>query len=110
MGYSPDRVDALVWGVSHLFLDASDGHNVEDFYRQEHARVVANIKGGGKVVKDDELTVRLHCPRDTRQASGLTGRMYTEDAFGVITVHADDAPALRRAGFVDVEQDTEEAA
>ena len=36
MGYSPDRVDALVWGLTELMgIESGDGRGIFDFYRQE---------------------------------------------------------------------------
>jgi hypothetical protein len=36
MGYSPDRVDALVWAASDLMdISGMNGYGVFDFYRQE---------------------------------------------------------------------------
>ncbi len=40
-GFSPDRVDALVWAVSALLFEQAQGASVFEFYRTmttEHAR------------------------------------------------------------------------
>ena len=34
-GYSPDRVDALVWALTELFLEPHPGEGVREFYRQQ---------------------------------------------------------------------------
>jgi hypothetical protein len=33
-GYSPDRVDALVWAFSELLVEPMNGKNIFEFYRQ----------------------------------------------------------------------------
>ncbi len=34
-GYSPDRVDALVWALTELMLDRPDGWGVMEYYRRQ---------------------------------------------------------------------------
>ena len=36
-GYSPDRVDALVWAFSELLVEPMKGGNIFEFYRREAA-------------------------------------------------------------------------
>jgi phage terminase large subunit-like protein len=33
-GFSPDRVDALVWAVTELCFSQNDGASIIDFYRR----------------------------------------------------------------------------
>jgi phage terminase large subunit-like protein len=40
-GYSPDRVDALVWAFTELLVDKSPGMGVFEFYRQTAAKAAA---------------------------------------------------------------------
>ena len=35
MGFSPDRVDALVWGISEMMVDLGDGTAIIDYYRRQ---------------------------------------------------------------------------
>ena len=35
MGFSPDRVDALVWAITELKIDTGDGTAIIDFYRRQ---------------------------------------------------------------------------
>lgn len=35
MGFSPDRVDALVWGITELKIEPGDGTAIIDFYRKQ---------------------------------------------------------------------------
>lgn len=35
MGFSPDRVDALVWAITELKIDIGDGTAIIDFYRKQ---------------------------------------------------------------------------
>lgn len=38
MGFSPDRVDALVWAITELKIDIGDGTAIIDFYRKQTER------------------------------------------------------------------------
>lgn len=38
MGFSPDRVDALVWAITELKIDTGDGTAIIDFYRKQSER------------------------------------------------------------------------
>jgi len=40
-GYSPDRVDALVWAFSELLVEPMANEGLYEFYRQEAAKVAA---------------------------------------------------------------------
>ena len=40
-GFSPDRVDALVWGFSHLLVEPMKGEGIYEFYRQKAATAAA---------------------------------------------------------------------
>ena len=110
MGYSPDRVDALVWLFTELMLDQDSGLNVQDFYRQEanaHADAIAARKGGLSSGPTGDL-VALLPPAGVTSATGAMGNMYTVDTTtGLMMVHAGDVPPLRSAGFIlhDPEQE-----
>jgi predicted phage terminase large subunit-like protein len=46
-GYSPDRVDALVWALSELFIEAMAGAAVAEFYRlQAQTQIVGRVDPG----------------------------------------------------------------
>lgn len=99
MGYSPDRVDALVWAFFSLMLEGlSDGSNVMDHYRRGHEEVVRRARRASGVVPVGEL-VRLVPPPGVSQASGMTGTLYTVGSEGWMEVSPDDAVPLRSAGF-----------
>lgn len=99
MGYSPDRMDALVWAVTHLMLNDSAGTNVQDYYRQEssrHAEVVRRRADG--LPQTDDLT-ELVPPDGVTNAFGRLGHMYSVNPSGRMSVHADDVEPLLRSGF-----------
>jgi phage terminase large subunit-like protein len=43
-GYSPDRVDALVWAFSELLVEPMKGGNIFELYRREAEALAA--RGG----------------------------------------------------------------
>lgn len=101
-GYSPDRVDALVWAFFSLMLAGlSDGTNIADHYRRGHDEVVRRARRASGVVAREDM-VRLVPPPGVTQASGMTGTMYTLGAEGWMEVSPEDAGPLRRAGYQEM--------
>lgn len=98
MQYSPDRVDALVWACTHLFLEADDGTNVQDFYRQEHSSMVERMRQSGRAAPSPEL-VALIPPSGVGSATGMMGHMYVVDPAGLLWVRVEDIAPLVRAGY-----------
>lgn len=100
MGYSPDRVDALVWALTHLFLEDNDT-GILDFYKQEHvaklAREANSVSGANTEPTSD--WVRMSAPAGVSTIHGGDGTQYNV-VDGVATVKPDDVKGLRAAGFV----------
>lgn len=113
MGYSPDRVDADVWGVTHLMLSDESGLNVQDYYRQEasrHAEARERMQTVGVVKSEHGFSsaqeggrVALRPPNGESRAVGLTGHMYSVNPDGVMYVWPDDVEPLVRSGYQQVE-------
>ena len=103
MGYSPDRMDALVWGVTSVMLSEDMGTNVQDYYRQEnsrHAEAVASAKGGMGFSAAHGDKIALVPPPNVTTAFGALGNKYTIDSDGLMWVHKSDVPPLTGAGYV----------
>lgn len=99
MGYSPDRVDALVWGLTHLFLEQSDT-GVLEFYQQlamqKQADLVAATGPG--------TFVTLLVPRaGITHVGGKNGEQYMVQD-GRVRVKPEDVPSLRGAGFKEIKE------
>ena len=43
-GYSPDRVDALVWGLSDLLVEPMPNEGIFEYYRREAAALALRNK------------------------------------------------------------------
>lgn len=101
MGYSPDRVDALVWACTHLMLNDGAGLNVQDFYRQEHnAHKDAMAKRGeGLSAPQQGDLVPLVPPDGQTTVFGMSGLMYSVEADGLVRVYLSDVEPLTRAGY-----------
>lgn len=95
MGYSPDRVDSLVWGLTHLFHEQQDGAGIFDFMKQEAERVRR-----AKQPLAPEDFIRMSAPKGIGTAYGLSGTKYRA-VEGHIMVKPDDVPGLRMGGFVE---------
>lgn len=95
--YSPDRLDAMVWGFTELFGLQNDGMIWFMKDQLEQARA-----GAAPVKVDPAGFKRLVCPKDVSTAYGRKGEKYTADADGTMLVAPDDAVALIAAGFTPI--------
>lgn len=97
MGYSPDRVDALVWALTHLFLEQADTGLLE-FYQQE---VQKRQKALEPKPEGDDGKIRMKAPEGVNMAYGQTGSLYNVHA-GEVLADPSDIKGLRAAGFVEI--------
>ena len=98
-GYSPDRVDALVWALSELMVQHVDGMGVFEYYRMgaEKLRELAAVAKQAALpgpVTNTNGGVTLKMPEGISNISGLEGRSYVVGAGGLVVVHADDVAPL----------------
>lgn len=93
MGYSPDRVDALVWVLTQLFLEGGDS-GLLDFMKSE----VEAMQQRSKPNNNPKDWTRMVGPATITQAYGIGGDMYTVTG-GVVFVRPTDVKGLRSAGF-----------
>lgn len=99
MGYSPDRMDALVWGFTELMVGNISHEGLMDYYRQESRAIKDRL--AGTMVKD--LTaggmVSLQAPAGINTAFGRDGAKYLVGDDGLFHVTEADVTALESAGF-----------
>lgn len=93
MGYSPDRVDALVWALTHLFLESS-GMGILEFYQQEFQKKKNNESAQEVPVDKIEMLV----PDGISMGYGRSGTQYVV-VNGSVFVDPDDVSGFRSAGF-----------
>lgn len=99
MGYSPDRMDALVWALTELMVGVIANEGLMDYYRQEAAAVKDRLMG---VVKQEQIgtTISLQGPKGINTAYGGEGRKYMIDGDGLFHVQSQDVAPLETAGFL----------
>lgn len=95
MGYSPDRVDALVWGLTHLFHEEQDGSGIFEYMKQEAEKVRK-----AKIETAPEDYVRMKAPEGVGMAYGITGTKYRV-ANGHVVAKPEDVAGLRNGGFIE---------
>lgn len=100
MGYSPDRVDSLVWGLTHLFLEASDT-GILEFYQMESERLQQEATLQTQP-PDTSGFIRMKAPAGIGQAYGVEGDVYSVDGEGFVRVPSKELRGLRQAGYVEV--------
>jgi phage terminase large subunit-like protein len=101
-GYSPDRLDAMVWALTELMVGQTDT-GLLDYYREQAAakKELEAAKANGKTEASASLKP-LKAPPGVSTAFGMTGAKYQVGADGLVLVVAEDEAALRMAGFVSV--------
>lgn len=106
MKYSPDRVDALVWGFTDIMVEGAQASGLFEFMRQEAERVgekleQAKIAGaiGGSTLPSTEVYVKLAAPVGTGTVHGSRGDKYMVANDGSVMVKDYDVGSLERAGF-----------
>ena len=97
MGYSPDRLDALVHGLTELMIGSISNEGLMDYYRQESEAIANRLSG--KVYDLPGSFVSLKGPMGINTAYGANGEKYTLDAEGLFNVKETDVRVLESAGF-----------
>lgn len=98
MGYSPDRMDALVWGFTELMVGGVPHEGLMDYYRQESKAIASRLSGEGQPALTSAL-VSLQGPAGINRAYGAEGDEYLLDAQGHFNVKESDVKGLESAGF-----------
>lgn len=99
--YSPDRMDALVWGLTELMIGSIKHEGLMDYYRQEHEAVMARLTNPTKALAQD-ATVSLQPPAGINTAYGISGIKYLIQPDGCFHVREEDRQILENHGFVRV--------
>jgi phage terminase large subunit-like protein len=97
MGYSPDRMDALVWGMTELMIAAIANEGLMDYYAQESRAIADRLKGYVAAIHGS--IVSLQGPMGINTAFGANGEKYLLNQQGLFEVKEDDVKALVSAGF-----------
>lgn len=97
MGYSPDRMDALVWGITELMVGSIAYEGLMDYYRQEAKAIGDRLTGNVKALPS--AIVSLQGPMGINTAFGKNGDKYMIDTDGLFHVKEDDVKGLESAGF-----------
>lgn len=97
MGYSPDRVDSLVWGFTFLFNEEQNGAGIFEFMKSEALR--AKAENAPKVIDTSEY-IRMKAPQGTGTLYGMQGDKYVVKD-GYVFVKPDDVRGARNGGFVE---------
>ena len=100
MGYSPDRMDSLVWGFTELLVGSISHEGLMDYYRQEAQAIKDRVSG--KLLVAPGTFVSLQGPAGINTAFGISGAKYLLNAEGKFDVKEEDVSGLQSAGFVRV--------
>lgn len=97
MGYSPDRMDALVWSLTELMIGSIAYEGLLDYYAQESKAITNRLKNPDKELPSP--IVALRGPGGVNQAFGRGGDRYDIDNDGLFHVKEADVGSLQSAGF-----------
>lgn len=98
MGYSPDRMDALVWALTELMVGSISHEGLMDYYRQESQAVKDRLSGQSKLGAPSAI-VSLQGPQGINVAFGRDGTRYDLGTDGLFRVKEADVSPLQQAGF-----------
>jgi phage terminase large subunit-like protein len=101
MGYSPDRMDSMVWGFTELLVGGLAHEGLMDFMRQE-ARAVADRLAGKSYAMPDAV-VSLKGPAGINTTYGSEGVKYSLGDDGLFRIREKDVLPLLGAGYTRVE-------
>lgn len=97
MGYSPDRMDALVWSLTELMIGSIAYEGLLDYYAQEAKAVKDRLSNPQKDLPGS--VVALVGPAGVGTAFGRAGDRYDLDEKGLFHVKEADVGSLQSAGF-----------
>lgn len=97
MGYSPDRMDSLVWALTELMIGQISHEGLMDYYRQEAKAVADRLSGNTPALPG--TTVSLQAPEGINTAFGADGEKYLIGDDGLFYVKEIDVKPLESAGF-----------
>lgn len=98
MGYSPDRMDALVWGLTELMIGSVAYEGLLDYYQQESRAVKDRLTNVQTTVPTAKVALRG--PGSVNVAFGRGGDRYDLGPDGFFHVKEADVGSLQTAGFV----------
>lgn len=98
-GYSPDRVDALVWAFTCNMVNSVAHEGLLEFYRQKNQAVQDRLANPNAAGEGQAYQIALSAPENVSIAFGQSGAKYTKDEHGKIVVASDDVSAFLKAGF-----------
>lgn len=104
-GYSPDRVDALVWALTCNMINSVAHEGLREYYRQQNGAVQAKLEAA-KSAQQAAYPVALSVPESITTAIGLSGDRYLKDNDGKMLVRPDDVPGFLRAGYRHYQETT----
>lgn len=90
-GYSPDRLDALVWALTELLVSGTPGSGLLEYYRREAEQLAAS--------RSPETTVKLIAPEGISAVTSSSGQPIQIGQDRVATVPSADATGLKAAGW-----------
>lgn len=96
--HSPDRMDALVWGLTQLMIGSTKFEGLLDYYAQESREVKDRLEGKTKAAPG--TLIPLYSPTGTNTAYGKSGQKYLPGPDGIFNVEEVDVSALIAAGFM----------
>lgn len=101
MGYSPDRMDALVWGITELLVGSIAHEGLMDYYRQENEAIKNKLEGKDTYeLNSSSMVPMLPPPVNTPTiAYGMSGIRYDIGQDGLFLVKEEDVAPLQSAGF-----------
>lgn len=101
MGYSPDRMDSLVWGFTELMVTSMSHQGLIDFYREESKALQGRLSGKVSTINNGPI-ISIKGPSGINTLYGRDGTRYDREVNGHFSIKEEDLPGLLSAGFCRV--------
>lgn len=102
-GYSPDRLDALVWALTELMVERLTGWGILEYYRQLAEETKAKEHEPAKALVAPAER-KLIAPAGISNVYGMSGRHYLVGTDRTVSVTDFDLKPLLQHGFREMEQ------
>lgn len=97
-GYSPDRVDALVWAFTGNMVNSVAHEGLREFYRSQQGAVQERLNNAQTKALPTSAPIALVPPGEVTMAYGISGTSYTKMG-GKMLIAEEDVKSMLQAGF-----------
>lgn len=96
-GFSPDRMDSMVWGFTELLVSDDDGQAIHTFYKRQAAKQADSDSEKTKVKNEERI--KMKAPANVSTWFSPAGHKINSDGKGMALIPASQVKSAQRAGY-----------